>query len=137
MAIVIPLIAAPQALDAMLADAHTWAHLYTNDITPDQDTTLADLTEASWPDYAPLRISGWTPSVVSGIYAVSTADQVLWTRGTGGDPAQVFGYWVSDLKTGAMLWVERRPQGPLPMAAASDQVLLLPRVTLRQDPVPG
>jgi hypothetical protein len=129
--IVVPDGGARDALDDLLAELTGWAHLYVEDVVLGPDTTRDDLTEASWPDYQPLRVTGWAPSVALDGLAVSEADLLLWIRGPGGDPAQVYGYFVSDLKDGPLVWVERRPQGPIAMSADTDQVLLLPRLTLR------
>lgn len=137
MSIVVPSAGARDALDAMLAELHPWTHLYVTDVTLGPDTTKDDLTEASWPDYVPMRATGWAPAVTVGGLAVADADPILWVRGDGGDPAQVYGYFVTDTKDGPLVWAERRPQGPVAMIEPTDQVLLLPRLTLREDPEPG
>ena len=137
MAITVPDVGATACLDALLDEGvTTWYHLYVNDVSLGRATTLGDLTEADWPDYAPQRVTTWTPATVPIDRAVSAADPLLWTRGDGGDPRQVYGYYVTDGQTGPLLWAETRPQGPLPMVAPTDAVLVTPRVTLRQDPEP-
>lgn len=136
MAIIVPDVAATYDLDELLDQLDTWYHLYTVPAVLGPSTTLADLTEAAWPDYAPVRVNTWSPASIVEDRAVSLGDPVLWVRGSGGMPAQVYGYYVTDGRTGPLVWCEARAQGATPMIAAHDQVLVLPELSFRQDPVP-
>lgn len=134
--IVVPNVGAAALLDDMLAEVDTYYHLYTNDETLTSATVLADLTEATWPDYRAMRVTTWSPAIAVEGTAASQADPVLWVRGVGGLAVDVYGYYVTDGQTGPLLWIEARPAGPTPMRAATDTVLVTPQLTLRQSDCP-
>jgi hypothetical protein len=136
MSIIIPIGGAQDLLESLLDDTDTWAHLYVVDTPLGPGTVTGDLHEASWPGYAPQRITTWTPPLPSGAWVYSTADLVLWVYPAGQPPVSVFGYWASDGQHGPLVWAERRAQGPIVLALPTDVALLLPRLTLRQDPAP-
>jgi len=121
-------------LDAFLDNLTPYYHLFTTAMPEDPLIVLADFTEADWPAYAPQRASGWTPAVLVGERAASMADALLWTRGTGGAPRDVYGYYVTDTAGGPLIWWEAREEGPLPMQDPFHTVRVLPRLTLREDP---
>lgn len=137
MSVVIPDVAATYQLDELLDGLDTWYHLYAVPAVLGASTTLADLTESAWPGYAPIRVTTWSPALLIDGRAWSSADPALWTRGIGGVGGQVYGYYVTDGQTGSLIWCEARPGGPTPMLTSGDQVLVLPRLTLRQDPAPA
>jgi len=131
--IVIPDASAISLLGDLLGNVTTVYHLYVNPVELGQSTTLAAFTEPNWPAYKPVTVTTWAPALTVSGRAVAQADPVVWVRGVGGTALQVFGYYVTDTLNGPMLWAEARPQGPLPMQAPTDQVLLLPQLTLRAD----
>lgn len=133
--IVIPDIAAISLIADLFDDATTVFHLYVNNVTITQSTTLANFVEASWPAYKPATVTTWAPALTVNGRAVSQADPTLWVRGVGGTASLVYGYFVTDTLGGPLLWAEARPQGPLAMTAPTDQVLILPQLTLRADSV--
>lgn len=132
----VPYAAAPHDLDALLDGLTPYYHLYIAEVTVDPGVTLADFAEADWPTYTPRRAVSWVPAIMSGGRAVATADPIMWQRGTGGSPRQVYGYFVTDGQTGPLCWWEPRDAGPLPMAASGDSVIVRPRLTLREDAEP-
>lgn len=136
MSIVVPSVAAMACLDALLEEIETWVHLYTNDADLGPDTTLADLTQADWPDYEPQEATGWTPALWQTDHAESESDPLVWTYGFNPDSTDVYGYYVTDRRTGDLLWVEANPNGPITLTEPTDEVQVLPRLTLRQDPEP-
>jgi hypothetical protein len=131
--IVIPDASAIALVSDLLGSVMTVYHLAVAPIPPGQSVTLAQLVEAAWPAYRPITVSSWSPALTVGTRAVSSADPALWVRGVGGVASLVYGYWVTDTLAGPLLWVETRPQGPIVMTAPSDQVVILPQLTLRAD----
>jgi hypothetical protein len=134
--IVIPDASAIALIADLLDQVTTVFHLAVQPIPAGQSVSLADLVEASWPAYAPITVSTWSPALTVGTRAVTYADLALWTRGAGGVASQVYGYWVTDTVGGPLLWVETRPQGPIVMTSPTDQVVILPQLTLRADSFP-
>lgn len=131
--IVIPDNAAVALIADLLGDVTTVYHLFTNDVTITQATALGDFIEANWPDYKPATVTSWTPALTVNGRAVAQADPTAWTRGVGGTAKMVYGYYVTDTVGGPLIWAEVRPQGPLRMQFPSDQVMILPQLTLRAD----
>ncbi len=89
-------------------------HLYTNNFTPDEDTVLSDLTEATFPGYNP---SAWTfdlETFVAHVYRCFALANVF-TRGAGGGGDMIYGYYVTDNTDTTLLWAERDPAAPLDM----------------------
>jgi hypothetical protein len=131
--IVIPDASAISLVGDLLGNVTTVFHLYVNTVVLGQSTTLAAFTEANWPAYQPATVTTWAPALTVSGRAVAQADPVVWVRGVGGTAQLCYGYFVTDTLNGPLLWAEARPQGPLPMQAPTDQVLLLPQLTLRAD----
>ena len=131
--IVIPDSGGIQLLYDLLEQAVTVYHLFTNNVNLTQSTALTDFVEASWPAYKPATVTSWAPALTVAGRAVAQADPTSWTRGVGGTAKMVYGYYVTDTVGGPLIWAEVRPQGPLRMQFPSDQVMILPQLTLRAD----
>jgi hypothetical protein len=130
MALVVPYTGSLPLLDSLLFQLGAWYHLYVVDVVPDQDTTLADLVEASYPGYAAVQVTTWTPSVLVEGSAAAYADPILWTRSSSGSPQVVYGYYVTAGLGGPLLWAELRELGPITVQSAGDAVYLTPALTL-------
>lgn len=131
--LVIPDSGAIALLADLLGNVTPVYHLFIQPVEIGPATVLADFTEAAWPAYRPLAVASWSPGLTVGGRAASNADPALWLRGAGGVASQVYGYFVTDTTAGPLLWAELRPQGPVPMTAPADTVVVLPQLTLRAD----
>jgi hypothetical protein len=90
-----------------LTPANLKMYLYQNNMTPDQDTVLADFTEATFSGYASQTMSLGTPTEVSHkAKTVATSPQVF-THNGGGTSNTIYGYFVKDSVTGNLAWAER------------------------------
>lgn len=103
-----------------------YAALFANDYVPDHTTTLANLTEASFPGYSRLLLG--SPTSVVG-QADGTAlmrwAPVIWDSAPGA-PQKSYGYYVVQLDatlTLRLLWVER--MSPVMDWSAPNQQLAL------------
>ena len=130
--IVIPPIAATADLDFFLESVQVVYHLYTNDYTPDADTTLESFVEANWPGYTLLLARGWTPALWQTDYAIASADPLVWTLAAPISPTLVWGYYVTDWTSGSLLWCERVLTVPIPVVRIGDTVTLLPEIRFCQ-----
>lgn len=125
-------IGAAALLDHLTDTADLWVHLYvelhavTACLGPD------DLVEASWPGYAPQLSRTWSPAEVVGHHAQSYADPIVWTRGTGGAPARVYGYYITLGSSGGSLLLAQPAddQAGLVMASSGDSVTVYPSLTI-------
>jgi hypothetical protein len=104
--------------------------LYVNDITPDDDTVTATLTEMSTLGYASKNLvkgnwvvtQGASGQPASAAYATQT-----WTFAAGG-AVTVYGYGVKDSVSGKLLWAERFTN-PKAVGSLNDQVIVTPKFT--------
>jgi hypothetical protein len=103
--------------------------LYVDDLTLAEDTVVGDFTEASFPGYSPVQLFGgnWiftqgnpTETTYTTQEFVCFADTVLQT---------VYGYYVTRLLAGDLLWCERLDQ-PVPIQSVGNRVVITPRLEL-------
>lgn len=129
----------PSASEKLLADfmlgvavpGNQQMKLFVNNVVPDDNTVNATLTEMSTLGYVAktLTKTAWTNTAgavgfpATGVYATQT-----WTF-TAGTAVTVFGYWVIDVTTGLMLWVESFAS-PKIVQNTGDQIIITPQITL-------
>lgn len=105
--------------------------LFVNNYVPDDTTVLANLTEMSTLGYAAkvltktswVTVAGSTGNPSTSTYAVQT-----WTF-SAGTLVNVYGYYVVDVTSGLLLWVEAFAS-PKPIQAVGDQIIITPTTTL-------
>lgn len=104
-------------------------HLYVNNYSPDLDTGLGDLTEATFPGYAPIGFAFTLPATING---ENKAELVYFGSGTftatGSSSNTAYGYFVVNEDTGDLLWAERFAS-PVPLTSAGLFVFVGPRLT--------
>lgn len=104
--------------------------LFVNNYTPDDTTVLGSLTEMSTLGYASKTLTktswvvtaGSTGNPASAAYAVQT-----WTF-TAGTLVNVYGYFVKDVTSGLLIWVESF-SSPKPIQNTGDQIIITPTIT--------
>lgn len=128
----------PSASEKLLADfmlgvavpGNQQMKLFINNVVPDDNTVNATLTEMSTLGYVAktLTKTAWTNTAgavgfpATGVYAAQT-----WTF-TAGTAVTVYGYWVIDVTTGLMLWVESFAS-PKIVQNTGDQIIITPQIT--------
>lgn len=109
-------------------------HLYKNDVTPDADTVIGDLTEANFSGYASHTVTGWgytSPGIDVDSRAVVLGDENFTaTHNGGGTNNDIYGYYVTD-NSGGLLWAQRLDSPPIPVDANGKFVTVVPKFTLR------
>lgn len=135
MPLVLPNDGLPSLLQWMLREAIAGVPdlvftLWVNDLEPDQDTVLADLTIASFGGFQEqtLTRAGWTSPVIDAGQAVSTWGTVPteWTVTQG--PEEIFGWAAYNPDTLQLVIVERFDVSRTP--GVGEKIAVLPRVTL-------
>jgi len=111
-----------------------WSMIFfTNDIVPDFDTVLADLTEATFGGYTRLTLtrSVWTSPVIADGCAHSTwgTDAVIWTV-TSGPLETIYGYAFIDVLGGLIRFVQRYDDADILPLTIGTKITLLPQYTL-------
>lgn len=126
--IVVPVVAGVYSLNRLLDAVTTYVHLYVNDYTPDDTTTLGSFTEASFDSYVVQLEKYWTNAISFYDVPTSWGEPLIWTAAsTLALPQTVYGYYVTDGVAGSLLWCERAPT-PAVLASAGAQVMLQPRI---------
>ena len=108
--------------------------LYINNVTPDENSTLATFTEV-------LNESGYTTggqsltpgswSIVSGNPSQAEHTEMTWTfTGALTAPGDGYGYYVTRDTGGELMWAERFTNGPFPITTNGDEIKITPRLTL-------
>jgi hypothetical protein len=109
--------------------------LYVNNRTPVITDTLANYTEASFPGYARINLTGWNTAFLNGASKAETDELVrVFTQSSVPTPQQtVYGYLVID-NVGNLAWAELNPSGGVLMNGAGQTYTVLPRLTLDTGP---
>jgi hypothetical protein len=118
-------------LDALLEALETWCHLYQNDIAPKDVVDRTSFAELDVTGYAPQAVSSWVLAVFRDGRAVSDADPVQFSRGSGMEARDVYGYFITQGRDGPLLWWQRVPGDPQPMRLPTDKVTVYPQLALR------
>jgi hypothetical protein len=103
--------------------------LFTNDPVISKMTTLAGLTEATFPGYARLALAGRATAAVINAAgrSVTTWNQITWTA-TGVSAEDAAGYYVAN-SAGILLWVEKF-DAPIGMRVNAAFLKLTPKFSL-------
>jgi hypothetical protein len=87
-------------------------HLFSNNVTPDNTTTLAGLTEATFAGYSSVTLGGWTAASLAAHVASSTANPVTFTLTSGSQ--NIYGWYVTSAD-GELLCAGRDVAAPVAM----------------------
>lgn len=128
----------PSASEELLADFMIGAavpgnqklKLFVNNYTPVDASVLGDMTEMSTLGYADktLTKTSWVSTIgASGNPATSAYAQQTFTF-TAGTPVTVYGYMVTDVTTGLLLWAEMFSTSKV-IQNTGDQILITPTFT--------
>lgn len=134
MALVIPSAAEKTLAEFMLGvltPGNQTLGLYVNNVTPDDATVLATLTEMSTHGYAAKTLTKTSWSVAagsSGQPATASYAAQTWTF-TAAAAVSVYGYFVKDVTTGLLLWAEKFATAKS-VENAGDQIIITPKITL-------
>ena len=100
-------------LNEVLAAVPLRAGLFKNDRTPKPADVIGDYTEADFSGYDGVKnLTAWTAAVTIAGHGSSSANGVTWTHNGGPTDNLIYGVFVID-NTGALVWAERNPFGPV------------------------
>lgn len=111
-------------LERMVADDFHF-HLYTNNVTPDRDTELADLTEMAIAGYAIVTVTDadFALSGVAGHVGTVLAAPIDFLNGTGA-PVNAYGYYITNVANTILLAVARFDDAPVSKAAGDSWIVV-------------
>lgn len=107
---------------------HRCLKLYANDLTPDETTSLGNITETTIAGYAQITLVGtsWTTTHVTGVSTAVYSEQTF-TFTTG---ASIYGYYVTTIEVSPrLLWVQRFDGAPYVLPNTGGQIGVAPRIS--------
>lgn len=103
------------------------AKLYKNNITPSDTDTAATYTEATFPGYAAITLTGASWNTASA-ESISYGSQQTWTC-SGVSTDDIYGYYIVQTTSGILLWSERDASAPFAVRNSGDAIKLTPTIT--------
>lgn len=101
--------------------------LYKNNITPSDTDTAVTYTEAGFPGYAAITLTGATWNAASSGTIAYSAQQTFSCTGTSTD--DIYGYYVVQAVSGTLLYSERDGSAPLAVRVNGDQIKITPTIS--------
>jgi hypothetical protein len=105
--------------------------LYSNDVTPDGTKVAGDFTEVSGGGYTsfPLTFANWT--IVGGAPTVCTYPIQGWGfTGPTSAPGTIYGYFITRVSDGVLMYAERFPGGTVPFTPENGSIIrVTPKIT--------
>lgn len=104
--------------------------LYVNNVTPTEESTATTFTEMSTHGYAAKTLTrgNWTIADVTGVSTASYAQQI-WAFTSATPAVNVYGYFVIDATSGALLWAEKFSTVQI-ISNIGDEIRITPKLTL-------
>lgn len=100
--------------------------LFKNNITPSDTDVAGTYTEATFPGYAAITLTGASWNAPSGGTIVYGAQQTFTCSGTASE--SVYGYYVTQATSGTLLYSERDSAAPFAIANSGDNIKLTPAI---------
>lgn len=101
--------------------------LYTNNITPAETDVEGGYTEAAGNGYADIALTGSSWVLTPGAPTEAAYPQQTYTFT--GALGNVYGYYVTQVTSGKLLWAERFSDGPYNIQNNGDQIKITPKIT--------
>lgn len=126
MSLLVPNLGEVEILTRALAPASgDKLHLYTNDATPVEASTLAGLTECAVAGYAATTLAAPTVATVNDVTTATYAQQTFtFTTNT-----TVYGYYITDNGATKLLWCERFTDAPYNIPSGGGEIKVTPKIT--------
>jgi len=102
--------------------------LYSNNVTPSETDTVGTYTETTGGGYAPINLTPGNWTLLSGNPATASHTLVEWTFNA--SVGNVYGYYVTRISSGDLVWAERFTNGPYNINNVGDILRITPRLSL-------
>lgn len=104
-----------------------YIRLFKNNITPADTDTAGTYTEATFPGYAQISLTGTSWGTPSG-GTITYGSQQIWTcSGTATD--DIYGYYIVQQTSGILLWSERDASAPVAVRNSGDAIKVTPTIS--------
>lgn len=101
--------------------------LFKNNITPSDTDTAVTYTEATFPGYAAITLTGASWNAASSGSIAYSAQQTFTCSGTATD--DIYGYYVTQVTSGTLLYSERDASAPFAVRNSGDALKITPTIT--------
>jgi hypothetical protein len=131
MALVVPDVGEVILLTRIITTENSKLRLFSNDLTPDDDSVIASFTECSGNGYATITLTGsisaptWSVATALGVTTASYAAQVFTMTGA----LTAYGYYVTDNAGTGLLWAERFTGAPFVIPAGGGTITVTLNIT--------
>ena len=101
--------------------------LYQNNITPADSDTAGTYTESTFTGYASITLTGASWNAASAGSIAYSAQQTITCSGASSQ--NVYGYYITQVTSGTLMWSERDASAPFAIANIGDAVKITPAIT--------
>lgn len=130
MAGIIPNEGEEDMLDVLLA-GNLVLRLFKNNFTPSDSSVLADFTEADFPGYAAITLTGGSWTTTPGAPSIATYAAQTFTATASGSQT-IYGYYITRTATGRVWMAERFPAAQIAAISAAGQTRIInPKLSLK------
>ncbi len=133
MALVLPNQGETINLEAMVgktAGQNLVLRLNSSNTTPGESTTQADMTEATFTGYSAITLTAASWSVTAGAPSTASYAQQTFTSSAGSQSQAVYGYYLTQVTSGLLVWAERFTDGPYTIANNGDTIKVTLNITM-------
>jgi hypothetical protein len=106
--------------------------LFKNDKTPADGDSEASYTEATFSGYSDADLTGANWTVTGGAPSEASYPQQTFTSDANQATQNIYGYYIVQAVSGFIMWAERFPNGPYPIANAGDAIKVTPKIQLKK-----
>lgn len=103
--------------------------LYKNNKTPAETDTEADYTEADFTGYLAATLLGASWVAVEGAPSSISYAQQTFTASVDQATQQIYGYYLTQMVSGKLVWAERFSDAPIPITNNADFIKVTPQLT--------
>lgn len=100
--------------------------LFKNNITPSDTDTAGTFTEATFPGYAAITLTGATWNAASAGAITYSAQQTFTCSGVATD--DIYGYYITQVTSGVLMWAERDGAAPFAVRNSGDNIKITPTI---------
>lgn len=130
MALNVPDVGENKALEHLVnktAPENLVLRLYKNNITPSDSDTAVTYTEATFPGYAAITLTGATWGAAAAGTITYGAQQTFTCSGVATD--DIYGYYITQATSGVLMWSERDGAAPFAIRNSGDAVKITPTIS--------
>jgi len=101
--------------------------LFQNNITPADTDTAGTYTESNFTGYSSITLTGASWNAASSGSIAYSAQQTFTCSGASSQ--NVYGYYITQVTSGILMWAERDGSAPFAIANSGDAVKITPAIT--------